>query len=162
MSMVSVTCMSPRVHGEPCGIAGKCGRPSSAMLSLPEEPRILKRRTCARNSGGRCCGATVSRKVRRTSRLETTTPARISSPPASLTPVARPPRTRICSTGALLRSVPPLAISEAHGAVDAAHVVVQQHVGGAGRARPERGADDGAAGQMRLDDLALEIFIEQI
>jgi hypothetical protein len=51
--MLSVTCRSPRMLGEPCGMAGKCGRPSSAILSLPEEPRILKLRTCETNSSGR-------------------------------------------------------------------------------------------------------------
>jgi len=56
----------------PCGIAGKCGRPSSAMLSLPDEPRILKLRTWDTNSPGRSFASMISRKVRRTSRLETT------------------------------------------------------------------------------------------
>src|ERR1700733_8143543 len=46
--------------------------------------------------------------------------------------------------------------------VDVPHVVVQQHVGAARRARPQRRANDRAAGKMRLDDLALEILVEKI
>ena len=122
----------------------------------------------------------VSRKVRLTSRFETTTAALISSPPSSTTPVARPLRTRICvdrrrgahhaaarlqGRGERLRDGAHAAAREtpgAHRAVDAAHVVMQQHVGGARRARPERGADDRAAAQVRLDDLALEVLLEHV
>ena len=42
------------------------------MLSFPEEPRILNLRTCSTNSSGRSFASIVSRKVRRTSRLDTT------------------------------------------------------------------------------------------
>ena len=106
--------------------------------------------------------------------------ARISSPPASTTPWARPCFTRICSTGAIaayraaarrqrgrerLGDRAHAAARETPGAdgpVDAAHVVMQQHVGGTRRARPERRADDRAAGHVRLDDPALEVLIQQV
>ena len=75
ISTVSVTCISPRMLGESFGMAGKRGRPSRAMFNFPEEPRILKFRTCRRNSSGRSFASMVSRKVRRTSRLEMTSRA---------------------------------------------------------------------------------------
>src|SRR5882757_7811656 len=135
--MVSVTCRSPRMEGEPAGICGNCGRPSSAMFSLPEEPRILKLRTWRRKSAGRSASCIDSRKVRRTSRLETTSFACRRSPLASRTP-------------------------RAHRLIDIAHVVVQQYVGAAGRAWPEGRADDGTASHVRLDDVALEVLLEKI
>ncbi len=50
----------------------------------------------------------------------------------------------------------------AEGAVNFAHVVVEQDVGGAGRARAEKGADD-AAGRFRpFEGVGLEPVIEQV
>ena len=45
-------------------------------------------------------------------------------------------------------------------AVDLAHVVVQQHIGRARRAGPQRRADDARAGEMRLHQVGLEILVE--
>ena len=47
-------------------------------------------------------------------------------------------------------------------AVDLAHVMVQQHVGRAGRHRPQRRADDAGDGEIGLDDVGLEILVEEI
>ncbi len=46
--------------------------------------------------------------------------------------------------------------------VDLAHVVVQQHVGRAGRADAEEGADDAAGRHGRLERLGLEPLVEEI
>ncbi len=45
-SIESVKCRSPRMQHESFGSAGNFGRPSSAMFTLPDEPRILKFLTC--------------------------------------------------------------------------------------------------------------------
>ena len=50
----------------------------------------------------------------------------------------------------------------AHRIVYVAHVVMQEYVSGSRRARAQCRADDGAAGEMRFDDFALEIFVEEI
>ena len=57
------------------------------------------------------------------------------------------------------------ALGEAPGtkrAVDLAHVVVQQHVGGARRSHAEECPDDPADGHRRLEDVALEPLIEKV
>ena len=65
----------------------------------------------------------ILRKVRRTSRLEITSGARISSPPSSTTPAARPPLTRIWLTGAALRVPVPV------GSITDLTVVLRQTAG---------------------------------
>ena len=50
----------------------------------------------------------------------------------------------------------------AEGTVDLAHVVMQQHVGGAGRAGPEEGADDAAGGFRALERIEFEPLVEQV
>ena len=133
---------------------GNRGSPSRAMLSLPEEPRILKLRTCSTNS---------MRQVLGVHRLEEGTPhievghhdlAR-GSPrrPSSATPVARPFRTRICVNGRAAADRAAAGLQRgrqrlgdrahaatrktpgANRAVDAAHVVMQQHIRRTRRAR---------------------------
>ena len=153
---------------------------SSAMFSLPDEPRILNRRTPFRNSSGSSPGSMWRRKVRLTSMLETTIGAWNSSPFASATPVTRLLRTRKRSTpapgpdlaaGGLERSTQRAAdrthaaAREAPGAdraVHVAHIVVQQHIGRARRVDAQPGADDPAAGQMRLDHRRLEELVEKV
>src|SRR3546814_18053549 len=49
----------------------------------------------------------------------------------------------------------------ANGAVDLAHVVMQQHIGGARRVDPEPGPDDAGAGEMGLHHLGLEVLVEE-
>src|SRR3546814_17318090 len=46
-------------------------------------------------------------------------------------------------------------------AVDLAHVVVQQHIGRAGRVGSEGGADERTAGQVALHHVGLAIFVEE-
>ena len=43
-------------------------------------------------------------------------------------------------------------------AIDLAHVVVQQHVGGSRRVHPQGRADDAAARQVRLDDVGFKVL----
>src|SRR3546814_10066236 len=50
----------------------------------------------------------------------------------------------------------------ADGAVDLAHVVVQQHVGGAGRIDAQARADDAGAGEVRLHHVGLEEAVEKL
>ena len=64
---------------------------------------------------------------------------------------------RADAAGAVLREAP-----GAERAVDLAHVVVQQHVGGAGRARPEERADDAARRLGALERIELEPLVEQV
>src|SRR3546814_6013141 len=45
--------------------------------------------------------------------------------------------------------------------VDLAHVVMQQHIGGARRVDPEPGPDDAGAGEMGLHHLGLEVLVEE-
>src|SRR3546814_1184649 len=49
----------------------------------------------------------------------------------------------------------------ANVAVDLAHVVMQQHIGGARRVDPEPGPDDAGAGEMGLHHLGLEVLVEE-
>ena len=59
--------------------------------------------------------------------------------------------------------VPPLRHAPgAERAVDLAHVVVQQHVGRAGRARPLERADDARGAHRRLQRLGLEPLVEEV
>ena len=59
--------------------------------------------------------------------------------------------------------MPPLAKPQApDAAIDLAHVVVQQNIGGARRIHAQGGADDAAAGQVRLDDVRLEVFVQKV
>ena len=120
------------------------------------------------------------RKVSLGSRLEATVVASISSPPSSATPWARPSRTRILATGALVRISTPLARAAdgdglrdgAHAAAheapqaavsgDAAHAVVQQDVGRARRARAAVGADHAVGGERDFDLLGFEPLVEEL
>ena len=126
------------------------------MLSLPEEPRILKLRTCCRNS---------SRQVLRVHGFEEGAPhveigdhqrrvdllavrERDAGGAAALHENLAHRRARCGSCRRSPRSEAPSALRDrAHAAarespgadrvVDVAHVVMQQHVGGARRARPQ-------------------------
>jgi hypothetical protein len=78
------------------------------------------------------------------------------------------------STAALVRISTPSARADdaagtslceapgAEGAVDLPHVVMQQHVGRAGRARAQVGANDAARGLGALERVELEPFLEQV
>ena len=83
------------------------GRPSSAILSFPDEPLILKFRAFFSTSFGRSEGLIMSRKVRLGSKLETTTGARYSVPSFNATPVTLPFLTIISSTLASQMISPP-------------------------------------------------------
>jgi hypothetical protein len=61
------------------------------------------------------------------------------------------------AAGAAFREPP-----RAKRAVDLAHVMVEQHVGGAGRAHAQEGADDAAHRHRRHQRLALEPLLEEI
>ncbi len=106
--------------------------------------------------------------------------ASISSPSSRTTPVARSPRVRIRATGASVRISAPsaraargdrerdaarAALGDAprpERAVDLAHVVVQQDVGGAGRADALVGADDPGGRHRRLERVRLEPLVEEV
>ena len=131
-------------------------------------------------SPGSSFAPTIFMKVRRGSTLEETTSRRISSPFSSTTPVARPLSSRIFAIGRLgadldaglarrvgdrvgdraraaAREAP-----RAEGAVDLAHVVVQQHVGRARRAHAEERADDARGRHRRLQHVGLEPLVEEV
>ena len=92
--------------------------------------------------------------------------------------VALPFLTMILSTPASVRVSPPKACNDPaiafatapmpprakpqapDVAVDIAHVVVQQHIRCARRMNAQRGTNDAAAGQRRLDNVGLEILVE--
>ncbi len=70
---------------------------------------------------------------------------------------------RLVGTCDGLRNRTGTAASESPGtdvAVDIAHVVMQQNVGRSGRMNAERGADNAAAGECRLDHIGLEILVQ--
>ena len=108
------------------------------------------------------------------------TGAKYSSPFAVATPTALPSLTRICAIGGLrldLDSELARRIGDgvgdragaaagkapgAEGAVDLAHVVVQQHVGGARRAHAEEGADDARGRHGGLEHVGLEPLVEKV
>src|SRR5947207_2675023 len=50
----------------------------------------------------------------------------------------------------------------AEGAIDFAHVMVQENVRGAGRADSEKGADDSGGGHGGFEDVGLKPLIEKI
>ena len=61
------------------------------------------------------------------------------------------------AAGAALRQAP-----RSERAVDLAHVVMEQHVGGAGRSDAEKRADDARGRHRRLQDVGLEPLVEQV
>ena len=178
--MLGLIEIAPLRCGPAPGRQVKSGSSPSARFTLADAPRNLKRRMPSTKSSGRCSSPTSPRNVRRGSAFDTTSPARISSPLSSTTPVARPFATSTRTNGraradlragrargarnrAAHRTV--AALCESPGAkhpVDLAHVVVQQHVRGPGRARSEQGADDAARGLGRLERLGLEPFVEVV
>ena len=112
---------------------------------------------------------------------EATIGARISSPSASVTPTIRPSRTSIgrdLGVGAdrrrpaasaeraiawLIAPIPPITWPQTPGdAVELAERVVQEVVGGAGRARARPDADHAARGDRALDRVVLEPVVEQV
>lgn len=52
--------------------------------------------------------------------------------------------------------------SRANAAVDVAHVVMQRHIGRAGRINAKPGADNARTGKMCLDEIVLEVLVKQI
>ena len=87
------------------------GMPDSAMLTLPDEPRILKFFAFSRMSSGRSSLSMMRVNVRFASRFETTMSAESSSPFSSTTPMALPSLTRTRSTPASVRILPPCSSS---------------------------------------------------
>ena len=131
-------------------------------------------------SSGKCSAPARSRMVVFGWAPEATIGARISSPSASVTPIARPSRTSIEATGGagadlgarrLGRARDRLA-DRAHAAdhlapsardsVDLAERVVEQVVGGARRARPGPDADHAGRGDRALEPVVLEPVVEQV
>ena len=118
--------------------------------------------------------------MRRGSSAETTTGARSSVPSSSATPTARPSEVSTESTRAPSRISAPYASAarastwvkpplpplwnahEPEVAVVLAHLVEQQHQPGAGRHRPDLGADDARGGVEALDRLVLEVVLEPV
>jgi len=149
-------------------------------LTLNDEPVHLNASTSARKSSGSSAGSIRRRKVRFGSAFEITIGARYSSPFASATPRATPFRTRIARTSAPVRMCAPcaraaLAIAPGDGThpaaretpqaadpADAAHLVVEQHVGGAWRARPAVRADHAVRGERDLELGRLEPAIQEV
>ncbi len=107
--------------GEP-GNAVNSGRPLKARFILSDVPSERKRCIPATKSAGSARSSTRCRKVRRGSRLLAITGARISSPSASTTPMARPSLMTIFSTGAFVRITAPLARAESAMAFDTAPI----------------------------------------
>ena len=150
------------------------------MLSFPDEPRIFQFFAFSTIAAGRSLGSKIFVYVRRGSRLETTMSAWYSVPFSVTTPATRPPLTMTWATGASVTISPPkdfervrdgfrdgahAAAREAPGAdraVHVAHVVVQQHVGGARRIHAHCRADDAAAREMALDRVRLEVLVEEV
>ena len=126
----------------------KSGRRSTARLTLPDEPRNLKRRTsCLELRVERARLEQVEERDRRVGRDEDDVGLDLLADSRATTPVARPSRTMIRATGASVRISAPSARAAraiafddaagaalrdapgAEGAVDLAHVVVEQDVG---------------------------------
>ena len=157
-------------------------RASSAMFSLPEEPRDLERLARAsrtrpatpsrRHASGRC----ASRPCWKSTRLPQT-----SSPFSSTTPVgapvprqgSAPPRCPRAPRPPPLRARPGQRLGDrphpaarkapgAHVAVHIAHRVMQEHIGRARRHRPQRRADDRGNRLIGLDRRMLEILVEEV
>ena len=94
--------------------------------------------------------------------------------------MALPPRVRMRATGASVRisapkrrAAPAIAFDtiagaaarqapRTEGAVDLAHVVVEQHVGRARRAHAEEGADDSRGAHRRLQHVGFEPLIQEV
>ena len=173
--------MAPRRCAPGPGQAGEIGQRVEREVHLarrsaePVAPHARRR-----NSAGSSRAPTNWRNVRRGSTLDSTTSASSSSPVASVTPTARPCLTRMPATGASVRisapasraapaiacemaPVPPLRKTpRAKRPVDLAHVVMEQHVGGAGRPHAQERADDARRGHRRLQDVGLEPLIEEV
>jgi hypothetical protein len=94
------------------GSAVKSGSSPRARLILTTPLRERQRSMSATKSAGSSARSTCSRKVILGWMAVTTTGACSSSPPASTTPVARPPETSTRSTRAPVRTVAPRATAE--------------------------------------------------
>ena len=146
---------------------------------MPDEPRNLKRRTSASNDGSSEPGSSRFRNVWRESSDDRIESAWISSPDSSATPTARPPLTMTLATGAFVpdlgaerlgraadRVADPAgpALRDPPGterAVDLAHVVVEQDVGGARALDALVRADDPGRGHRGLERVGLEPLVEE-
>ncbi len=145
--MLGLMDTAPRCSGLSPGSAVKFGSSLKAILTLPDEPRTRKFWMDVTNSSGKYFGSTKPRKVRLGSAADRTTLERSSSPFSRATPAARPPLTITWLTlASTLISAPNAtgcagdgaahparaAFGEApgaEGAVDLAHVVMEQHIG---------------------------------
>ena len=172
--------IAPRRCSPSPGRQVKSGSRSTARLTLPELPRNLNRRISCSNSGSRLPGSRRSRKVTLASAEDRTTEASISSPLSSATPVARPlldddpgdgrlgadlRAQGLGRTGDRVGHAAGAALGDApgaEGAVDLAHVVVQQHVRGTGRPDALVGADDPRRGHRGLERVRLEPLLEEV
>ncbi len=101
--------IAPRRCSPSPGSPLKSGRRSTARLTLPDEPRNLKRRTSSSNEGSSVPGSSRPRNVRLESSDDRIESAWISSPDSSATPTARPPLTMTFATGASVRISAPSA-----------------------------------------------------
>ena len=150
------------------------GRPLSARLILQLVPSMRKLRMARDELGGRGrCSSSRRRNVSLGSRLDATAAASISSPFSSTTPRARPSRTSTLRDRRVRADLDALGArrsgdgfrDRAHAAAHeapqpamsghAAHAVMQQDVGRAGRARAAVGADHAVGGQRDLHLLAI-------
>ena len=173
--------MAPRRCGADPGERGELGQPVERQVHLARRAAIaiapqvvgeLGRHVLERRPGDR---RSVSGRG-----STSTTRASSSSPFSSTTPCARPSRTRIRDTPASVRISTPACARRrgdgvrdgagaalrqspgAEGAVDLAHVVVQQHVGRPRRSHAEERADDARRGHRRLEHVGLEPAIEEV
>ena len=181
--MLGLIEIAPRCSGPSPGRQVKSGSSDSARLTLPDEPRtrnLLDR--LRRTRPGNACASTNCRKralrvggrhhdpgAQLVAVLERDAASRGRPRTITLLPPARSVRISTPSARAGLRDrradAAGAVLGEAPGAeraVDLAHVVMQQHVRGARRARPEERADDAARGLRALERVELEPLVEQV
>ena len=162
------------------GRQASSGSPSSARLTLPDEPRILNRRTCCTISGSRCSSPTRRRKVRcgssaRDYGFGTDLVAVVEHDSSSGALLHQQMGDRRIGSdldtrgaggaGDGLRDGAGASLGQSPGserAVDLSHVVMQEDVGGAGRADAEEGSDDAGDRHRRDELLALEPLREEV
>ena len=158
----------------------KSGSPSSARLTLPDEPRNRNRRTSCSKSGSSVPGSSRSRKVTLASvgredrgRLDLLAGlehdagrAAVADRDAGDRRLGPDLRAERCGRARdRLADAARAAARDAPGAeraVDLAHVVVQQHVRRARRADALERADDAGRGHRRLERVGLEPLVEEV
>src|SRR6202451_1115598 len=146
--------IAPRRCAPGPGMALKLGRASSAMFTLPEDPRYLKRLMSSRKSAGRCSASMNLLKVSLGSTLEEIVSAQISSPLARTTPLALPSLIMIFAMAACVRISTPASRAASPMAFEIAPVPP--------RANTQECADDAGGRHGRFKHVGLKPLIEKI